>query len=285
MDISKRAMLALPSISVWTARRYDRKISKEVADHHDVDIDRAGRYNKCLINVKDALYNDIKKIEGDARRWHEEHTLPWAQDGARILAVPMFEEYSAQMSLKREAFEHAVEEFLRAYPGLHEAAKRELNGAYHEDDYPSVDELRRKFRFSISIMPVPTASDFRVEDLDAEKVDRMRRDINEEVTQTVKDAERKRWERLFSVVQHAVDKLSEQKAIFHDSMIENIKEACETLPKLALTDDADFDSVVEETSKKLANLDPKRLRTDIDARADAARKANQIAKKMGYFMR
>lgn len=285
MDISKRAMLALPSISVWTARRYDRKISEEVAKRHNVNVDRAGRYNKCLIDVKDALYTKITKIAGEGRRWHEDHTLPWAQDGARILAVPMFEDYSIAMSGYRESFDHATEEFLRAYPKLHEAAKGQLNGVYREDDYPDVDELRDKFGFRISIMPVPIASDFRVEDMDSEQIDRVKKDISTEVTLAVTQAERERWERLFSVIQHAVVKLSEQKAIFRDSMIDNIKEACATLPKLALAEDADFDFVLEEAAKKLAVLDPQRLREDIDARADAAKKAHQIAKKMAAFMK
>ena len=283
-DISKRAMLALPSISVWTARRYDRNISQEVADKHDVNVDRAGRYNKCVIDVRHPLYVAISQIAGEARRYHETHTLPWAQDGARILAVPMFEEYQQMMVVLRERFEHAVELFVRAYPKLKEAARGELNGAYRETDYPTQDELRDKFGFRISIMPVPVSSDFRVETLDAEQVERLRRNISQEVSDAVHQAERERWERLFGVVQHAVVKLSEQKAIFRDSMIENIKEACETLPKLALAEDKDFNVLVEETKKKLAVLDPQRLREDTGARADAAMRANQIAKKMAAYM-
>lgn len=277
-------MLALPSISIWTARRYDKKISDEVAEKEDVASDRLGRYNKCLINVKDARYKAIVDLASAARRWHEQHTLPWSQDGARILSVAMFAEYSDAMSEFRMKFEHAVLEFVRGYDDLKAQARQEMNGSYNEAQYPTRVEIVRKFAFGISIFPLPVANDFRVQELDPEQINRIKKSITSEVTDAVTAAERNKWEQLFKVIQHAVDRLSDEKAIFRDSLIENIKEACETLPKLSLSDDANFEAVVEEATKKLVVLDPQRLREDKGARADAKAKADAIAKKMRHFM-
>lgn len=282
-NIETRAMLAAPRISIWTARKLDRKVSKDTAERHETKARRAGNFNKCLIDVEGDLYQSITKIAGEARRWHDAHTLPWAQDGAAILSSAMYEDYTAAMSLFKEKFDHAVHEFLEEYENLVEQAKGELVKMYNPSDYPSARELHNKFHFSISIYPVPTAGDFRVE-LDSDDVGLIRQNIEDEVAATVKGADQEKWQRLWQVVERAVNRLSTPDAIFRDSLIENLQDAVKVLPRLSFTDDKKFDQVIEEIKTKLAPLNPDRLRNDPDARADAARKAAEIARKMGQFM-
>ena len=45
--ITERAMLAAVHISIWTAVKHDRKVSREVAEQHGAHAG-AGRYNKKL---------------------------------------------------------------------------------------------------------------------------------------------------------------------------------------------------------------------------------------------
>ena len=46
--ITERAMLAAVHISIWTAIKHDRKVSREVAEQHGAYAG-AGRYNKQLL--------------------------------------------------------------------------------------------------------------------------------------------------------------------------------------------------------------------------------------------
>jgi hypothetical protein len=46
--ITQRAMLAAVHISIWTATKHDRKVSRDVANQHGAQ-ERAGRYNKQLL--------------------------------------------------------------------------------------------------------------------------------------------------------------------------------------------------------------------------------------------
>jgi hypothetical protein len=46
--ITERAMLAAVHISIWTAVKHDRKVSRDVADQHGAH-QSAGRYNKQLL--------------------------------------------------------------------------------------------------------------------------------------------------------------------------------------------------------------------------------------------
>ena len=69
----KRAMLVELTIRQWTARKHDRKVSREVDQGHGAQ--NAGRFNKQLI-AKDALEKIAKKA-GAIREFHYAHTLPW----------------------------------------------------------------------------------------------------------------------------------------------------------------------------------------------------------------
>lgn len=284
-NLAKRAMLAMPNISVWTARRYDREVSEEVAKDHNADVERAGRYNKVLINVRSPEYQNVVKAAGAARRYHESRTLPWAQDGARILSAAMFDEYQREMVKHREGFGHAVTELVREYPRLVEEQKQIVNGLFKPSDYPKQEELSRKFGFHIGIYPVPSADDFRVA-LDNDDVEAIRAKIEMEVEDTVKSAERERWERLMRVVAHAVERLSNPENRFQDSLIGNIQTAVEVLPKLALRDDPGFDEVLADVRQKLTVLDPKELRDEKNRklRKAAAHEAAEIVRKMKGFM-
>jgi hypothetical protein len=286
MAITDRAMLVVSSVSVWTARRFDRAATREVAEKHGADEERAGRFHKKLIDVRDPAYDDIVKTVRKWRDYHDNHTLPWAHKGANILASAMFYDYGAAYNSHKEEFEHQLQTFLMAYPRLKKAAIKELNGLYKEEDYPTENELRNKFEFRVSFFPIPAHNDFRVEqDLKAEDIESIKRGIKAEVEDAAKYAERKKWERLFDVVAKAVERLSDPDNAFKNTLIENIQRAVTVLPKLSFNNDDKFINVVAEVEKNLAGLSPDRLRNDPDVRADAARKAAEIARKMEGYMK
>lgn len=283
MSISDKAMLSSVNISIWTARKHDPKVSKEVADNHNAKAGRAGRYNKCLLDVKSPTYQAIYKIGNEVRKYHEEHTLPWAQDGSRILTSAIYFDYIGFMATKKSEFEHAVGEFLRDYPNLKEKAKADLNGLYKEAEYPTADDLEDKFSFDIKIFPVPTANDFRAEiDADEAAV------IKERITTAVQDAQQEAikdlWHRLHGAVTHIVDRLSSPKSVFRDTLIGNVEELCALLPKLNFTGDPHLTALAAEVEANLTNLNPQKLRTDPKARKDAASRAKEISAKMAAYV-
>jgi hypothetical protein len=60
--ITERAMLAAVHISIWTAVKHDRKISRDVADQHGAH-QGAGRYNKQLLRGADKL-DELRTLAG-----------------------------------------------------------------------------------------------------------------------------------------------------------------------------------------------------------------------------
>src|SRR5215469_8911435 len=135
--LAARALLVTLNIHRWQAARTDKKITAEVATTHAVSEKRAGRYRKNAINVESPSFKAVVSAASELRAKHYFYTLPWTQEGARILTTAMFDEYSREMRVLRAAFEKAVQAFVSDLPNLKEAAKVELNGLYNESDYPT----------------------------------------------------------------------------------------------------------------------------------------------------
>src|SRR6267154_1295463 len=92
--LSERAMLVSLNIRAWAAARTDKKITAEIASTHAVDERRAGRYRKNAIDIKAPTFVAVGSAASELRKKHYFYTLPWSQDGARILPAAMFDEYS-----------------------------------------------------------------------------------------------------------------------------------------------------------------------------------------------
>ena len=105
MDISSKAMLAALKITQWGCAKKDKDITDDVLMQHQAQRD-SGAFNKRLL-AKEQIAN-IRQIAGAARNRHYELTLPWAQDGARILPAAMFAKYDKEMRALKGEFEIAV---------------------------------------------------------------------------------------------------------------------------------------------------------------------------------
>ena len=102
--LNEKAMLVKLKISQWTARKYDRKISDKVARDMGADPD-AGRYTKVLI-ANEAI-EKINKLANEIRnKYHYTNTLPWLDDGSRILPAKNFQEYSQKIREYKSQFEN-----------------------------------------------------------------------------------------------------------------------------------------------------------------------------------
>lgn len=281
-SIASRAMLSSLRISAWGATRTDQRVTQEVAQRHNVDAKRAGKYYKHAIDPKTVEYAAIYTVIGAMRARHYYWTLPWAADGSRILPAANFEKYSADMRLLRAEFDRAVAEFCKAFPRLVHAARAELGSLFDQQDYP--DDVAGRYRVEISIMPLPDAQDFRV-DLPDEAIDEIRANIQKEMEATAREAMREPFNRLFERVHHIVDRLSDPKAVFRDSMIEGLRELIDVLPGLNITNDDNLNDFANRAQEMLAKMgDADTLRGMPERRKEIAAEAAQIESDMAAFM-
>jgi hypothetical protein len=160
-------------------------------------------------------------------------------------------------------------------------AQRLLNGMYNDADYPSEDEIANKFKMDMAIFPVP-ATDFRVS-IASEELTRIQQDVEARVKDAQQQAMKEVWTRLYDRVKNMAEKLADPKAIFRDTLVDNLREQCDMLTRLNFTDDPNLEALRSEVEANLLKH-PDALRNDPDLRRDKAAEAKAIMDKMSSFM-
>ena|SRR5437588_2257241 len=285
-SLSSRAMLCGISISMWSAQKHDREASEEIATRHGAQAD-AGRYHKVLL-PKQALA-EIRKIASEARSDHYFMTLPWDDNGYRVLPAAAYMEHTEKMRELANQFTPAVESLVEQFEQLVSEAEVRLGGLFRADDYPTSRELRSKFSFETRVMPLPDAGDFRVALGDEEK-ERIKREITAAVEASLQVASRELWQRLYEAVKHMADRLGAYKVTeegvehpFRDSVVINLVKLVDFLPKLNVTRDPELEHMTEQVRASLL-VDPKQLRESESVRAETAKAAMSIADRMAIYM-
>jgi hypothetical protein len=271
--ITQRAMLAAVHISAWTATKHDRKVSREVADQNGAR-ERAGRYNKQLLMGASKL-DELRSLAGQIRQHFYKVTLPWSDEGLRLLPSHFLFELKAKMREFEREFTEAVESFLDVYPAYIQEARSELGGLFRAEDYPSAEKLRDKFSVKLDILPFPAGEDFRVE-MSAEEHARMAREIDADTKEKLAKGTEELWKRLRLVVSNMVERLNEPESRFHATLVTNIDDLVSVLPKLNVTQNPELDRFAAQVHASLCSYSAKELKTDDQLRGETAAQAAEI---------
>ena len=296
-SLSSKAMLCTVSISAWSGYKFDREASEEIATIHGADKD-SGRFNKRLVPRKEL--EEITNIIGRARRDHEFVTLPWSDNCYRVLPAAAYMDHTNTMRLHAAEFNAAVSRLAARFEGVVTNQNR-LGTLFKVEDYPGMrdeggrlrftvpEELRSRFSFETKVLPLPDADDFRVSIGDQDR-ERIKRQIAESIQASLRVGTRELWQRLYKVVSHMSQRMTEYNAAqdgnkprLYDSMITNIVEIVDVLPKLNIAGDTELDRMASEIRKSLV-LDPQEFRKSETMRSDAAKAAADIAQRMAAYM-
>lgn len=280
MKLSDKALLVQLNISQWTARKYDKRATEQVA-HQNGSASTAGRYNKSLLPMNDAL-NNIHQKSTLIRKKFYTNTLPWGIEGTMMLPSANYLNFMTEFRKEKADWESLVDTFYHEYPRLHADAQRFLGNLYNKADYPELHDIQRKFNMDMAVFPVPS-NDFRVSIGDAE-LERIQQDVEARVENSAQQAMKEAWQRLYDRVKHMAEKLADPKAVFRDTLVENTKEVCSILSRLNFADDPDLETMRQQVEGSLANNHPESLRNDPDLRKNKAEEAKAIMDKMGAFM-
>lgn len=280
MKLNDRAVLVQLSVSQWSARKFDKKATKEVADNHGV-ADGVGRYNKQLLPGQDLLKQVHSKAAAIRQHFYR-NTLPWGLEGTFILPTANYLDFMNEYRSMKADWEDTVRHFIAEYPYLKDLAKRYLGNLYNDTDYPDVNDIGRRFKMDMAVFPVPSG-DFRV-DLANEELGRIQQDVISRVETASQLAMKEVWDRLYEKVEHIAKRLSDPDAVFHKTMFENAQELCELLPKLNVMDDPNLEQMRQQVEAKLLAVHPDAIRNSQTKREEVATDANAILDAMAVFM-
>ena len=278
-NLSEKAMLINLRISMWTGRTKDRRITSEVISNNKSQTD-SGAWWTYLIPKKNMAA--INNASGKLRSLHYSLTLPWMDGGLRILPSAMFMNYAEKMRKAIAEYDKVTDEFIKEYPTIIANAQERLGQLLDGKKLPTTNEIRDRFGVSKDVMPLPSTNDFRVKLGDAE-VNQIKKQMTISINEMTENAMADLWSRFAELIEKVEHTLGKSDKIFRDSMISNLKEFCDLVPNLNMTDDEALEAVRKEVTEKLTNLMPENLRKNKKERQIAHKDAQDILKKMkGY---
>jgi hypothetical protein len=282
ITIASAAMIGNLNISSWEARIQDKATKEEVLATKGARSKRAASVSKHLFSECPAL-DAIKTLRGEAYLWFRKETMPWDDNGGRLITTKRYLQTMDQAAKYEQRFNALVNAFLGVYQT--EISKQAFeNGAlFDRSEYPSEDEVRAKFRFALNVSPVPTSGDFRV-DIGHEAAKQLAEQYERLAAERMSAALAEPWqrikdqvlwvkERMEAVLAYDPDAVEEQpvtdpdgKVIdvkitkkrrpkLYDSMLENGLELCKTLSDFNITNDPRLEEARRELETALTRID------------------------------
>lgn len=283
--LSSSAILLDLTISVWNGRKMDKKIAAEVQASKNATSSKAATVSKHLFADNPRL-EAIMSHAAAVRQWVYRVTLPWDDKGYRLVPTVRFFDVTQELEGHKNEFYRLVREFLNHYNNDILAAAFKLGDMFDRSEYPTLEQVERKFRFVDVYNPVPEAGDFRV-DLQNDAIKQLQDQYTAAANQRLEDAMRDAWDRLYGTISHIKERLDESTTLddgterkrakpLHQSMLDNAEELCDLLKSLNITQNPDLEAARHKLERAINGTGIKELRESPELRASVRAKMEDI---------
>jgi hypothetical protein len=124
ITIASAAMIGNLNISSWEARIQDKATKEEVLATKGARSKRAASVSKHLFSECPAL-DAIKTLRGEAYLWFRKETMPWDDNGGRLITTRRYLQTMDQAAKYEQRFNALVNAFLGVYQTEIQAGLRE----------------------------------------------------------------------------------------------------------------------------------------------------------------
>jgi len=281
MSITSSSMLVELNLSFWKGSKLDKGASDDVTANAGATRNAAQVRKNLMAGTN--MCKDISDFAASCHNWHRIKTLPWADRGCRLLPTSLFFDYKTEINQRRDTFNGLVDKFLGNYQNLIYHAQSELGSLFNASDYPTEEELRDKFGFRLTFLPVPEAGDFRV-DVPASELDELKTAYEASFTGRLGEAMSDAWTRLHTVLTAMSEKMTEpegeteKKTIYHKTLLSNTHDLCELLTHLNITGDPALEKARQQLEQAVKGIDIDDVRDSPAIRADIKGRVDSILK-------
>jgi DNA repair exonuclease SbcCD ATPase subunit len=264
-------------------RKQDKRATSQVIAHNNA---RKGAANVSKKLIKSNAHDDLTKLVAQIRAFHRDQTVPWGDLGDRLIANEALIDYRNNMAQLEEEFWDLAEQTQAEYPQAVAQAQLQQTGLGHmfnEAEYPSVEQLRRKFKFALTFEAVPDVGDFRV-DIGNQAAEEMREQYKQVLESRINSVKQDLAERLAEPLQRMSKGLDyaegEKPTGFRDTLVSNVLAITELMRTCNLSNDARLTDVQQQLRQTLTGVTPDGLRRDPHLRAKTKQDVDQIIKNL-----
>lgn len=276
--VARSSMMVDLHIAVYTGRKQDKSTQAEVVANKGANSKKAASVYKSLFAECKEL-DDLTKFQARVRAEHYRLTLPWNDQGARLLPTKALMDYQTAMNRYRAEFDRLTGAFLDKYDTLVAAAAFQLGTLFDRSEYPSRGRVEQRFKFEVTFTPLPVAGDFRLDiesEVQRDLIAQYEAKMNDKLLQANQDS----WTRLYEALKRLSDRLvveeDGKKRRFHDTMVTGALELCDLLTQMNITNDTELESARRQLEAVLSGVTPDELRKEDGTRILTKQKVDQI---------
>tara|TARA_B110000503_G_C6967673_1_gene337874 strand:- start:65 stop:706 length:642 start_codon:yes stop_codon:yes gene_type:complete len=213
--------------------------------------------------------------------------MPWQDRGARLLPTSLFLSYKAEMNSRESSYVAMVNRFIPNYAAAKQTAMNYLGSMYREEDYPEVNDIASKYKWTLSVSPIPSSGHFCL-DVPAEDLENVRKSCDDFVEQKVAEAMRKPWEDLHTMLTgmsgklQEVDELNGTPKRFHETFVTNALDLCKLLNHMNITNDPQLDKARQQLELVLAGTDVDDIKENEFVRSDMKKRVDNILNQFDW---
>lgn len=274
-SVASAAVLATLTINQWSGRKFDKQATAELTASKHASKD-AARVNKLIVSGE--LIGPVKKHLSKVRAHFYKQSLPWTDKKARVLPATKIMELQQFIGQAKTDLDALLQDFLRDYAYEVQSSHARLGDLFNPDDYPSTAEIASKYSIGLSIMPVPTEDDFRV-NFTADQADAIRASVQRDLEALTANAVRHIWATMGEMLTVVRDRLRSSDGRF-TSIFSNLSTMIEDLGALNVTNDPQIAELQAECEGLLTALhDPKELKKSKPDREATADEIDDVLKR------
>lgn len=243
----------------------------------------------ALLRVSKALLESpeldaIKHHDNALRKWLSNVCLPFLDwPGVLVVPKPLVQRVWDKLRDHREERHELVASFLSVYPSLIDKAKTALGTLWIENEYGTLEEVRKKFRFywAIRTFETPTSLKEISEELYEEQKTAAKAQFSaamEEITAVLRQT-------FFDMTEHLRDKLAPsadgKQKVLRESTISGLKDFLENFDLRNVTDDKALAEQVAKAKALLGDSDASTLRTSEEFRSKVFAGMAELTETLG----
>lgn len=246
-----------------------------------------------LFTDKNSLVYKYQQLSGEMYAYHTKATLPYGDDGKRLLPNASYFDYTTKMQGFISQLDNLKVQIIANWDGMVLADIMARNSRLMGlgkapvaklDDYPTASHMEARLYVDWFPTPISTSGDFRFQ-LPQDMLDR----VDRQITEMLEDAGRDLYVRMLKPVTAFVDKLNSYKGDkgqrWHDSFIDNLNALTTELPQLNVNSDPVVDQLLKQIDQIITpyKFAPDALKEDEQARAAVKARMEQLeATLKGY---
>lgn len=242
-----------------TRRKLSDAQTKQAADTFEASTDLVSA-SKKLIDTKHPAYSAATTIKSQASSFWRGITLPYPQDGVRLIKqsdIPVFE---AKMQEFKEQLDIAVANLQLEYEALKVRAREQLGSLYNPADYPQT--LEGVFAITWEYPPIEPPQ--YLMSFNPQLYEQEQHRVQQRFENAVTLAEQAFAEELSGLVSHLIERLTAdpdgKKKSFRANAVENFKEFYDNFQRMNVRSNVQLESLISQAHNLVSGIDPAELR-------------------------